>query len=171
MNSTPIHHRRNLYISLRCRIILDVIKYCDHIKRYEKIPPIGGVRLRLKVSRLHSNQRHHLAIDRSGYWDTHMGPHRGAHICTQLFKGGRGRVDMESWVDMHICSYACKHSNKGVGPEDYHNYPGINPHNVTTYKTSNVVEQWFQHCCIGAMAQVLTPKLAWGFCSKYLPSL
>ena len=46
---------------------------------------------------------------RSGDWDIQKGPHSDAHICTQLWKGGRD--NMQCWVDMHT-------SKQGMEPDE-----------------------------------------------------
>ena len=67
-------------------IILDVIKYCDHPRWYEKITP-GGVT---------SDWRWHLWLEvgppiggviSNRSWLVHVGPHRGTHVTcrNQLF--------------------------------------------------------------------------------------
>ena len=86
-------------------VILDVIKYCDHPRWYEKIPPGGGTsdwrcHLQLEVGPLigggTSNWRWHLWLEvsppiRGGTsnrrWLMHVGPHRGTHVTcrNQLF--------------------------------------------------------------------------------------
>ena len=51
-----------------------------------------------------------------GVAGTSMWTIQGAHICTQLYREGGG--DMESWLDMHICTDARPYSNKGMRPEE-----------------------------------------------------
>ena len=50
-----------------------------------------------------------------------------------------------SQEDMHTCSNVYTHFNQGVGLEDYQDYSGIDPHDVTTYKIVLVMEQWCWH--------------------------
>ena len=66
-----------------------------------------------------------------------------------------GGAYIGSQVDMYTFTDACTYCDQGVGPEDY---PGIDPHSVTTYKINN-----------GSGTVVLT--LAWCFYNKYLSSL
>ena len=47
-------------------------------------------------------------------WDMHKGPHRDAHVCTQLCKG----VELTQEArETSTCADTCTHSNQCVGPE------------------------------------------------------
>ena len=84
----------------------------------EVLTLIAGYHLQSELSplsfNLTSNQNYHLAFNKRGDWDTHMGPHRCAHVCMQLCK--RSGADMSSHEDMHQCIGIYTHSNQARGP-------------------------------------------------------
>ena len=70
-----------------------------------------------------------------GSWDTHMEPHRGKHICTQLCKGCV--EDMGGEVYMHKCTDAHAHSDQDVGQgEEWQGYADMATERPTHLQTT-----------------------------------
>ena len=102
-----------LFILMLQLFILNVIKYFDHSRWYENIPP-GGT----------NSEQRHLPLIRSinsplisSLTETYTeGPDSGTQVYMQLYKWSGS--DVGSHLDMHACTSAGSHSNQCVGAKE-----------------------------------------------------